>query len=381
MNSTSKIYFPNLNGLRFIAAFLVIIHHLEQFLSIFGKNNSWNNPTIQIIGKLGVTLFFVLSGFLITYLLLVEDRSVGTINIKDFYIRRILRIWPLYYTVVLAAFFILPNISVIAIPNLMNDINEHFGFYFLLFLFFLPNLALQGYGAVLPYASQSWSVGVEEQFYLIWPLLMKFVKNKMKLLLGVIFVYFFIQQVGFRFVKHFIGWNREMDILYYFFYSFQIYSMAVGGIFAYLAFKKQQNDTINKYILNNYTFIIVFVATVILIGRAYPFTLLGYSLLFGILIYNFACNKNLKNILEWKPLSYLGKISYGLYMYHPLAIVISIVIFDKVNLLQYHILLLIASTLLSVFIAGISYRFMERYFIIRKKKFSKIISGDNAYLT
>ena len=69
-----KIYFPNLNGLRFIAAFLVIIHHIEQIKSLSKIENYWETiPFIGIIGKLGVVLFFVLSGFLITYLLLAEE--------------------------------------------------------------------------------------------------------------------------------------------------------------------------------------------------------------------------------------------------------------------------------------------------------------------
>ncbi|WP_164891118.1 acyltransferase family protein, partial [Botryobacter ruber] len=68
----NKIYFPNLNGLRFIAAFVVIIHHMEQIKSLLGLQNYWSNPFISVVGKLGVVLFFVLSGFLITYLLLVE---------------------------------------------------------------------------------------------------------------------------------------------------------------------------------------------------------------------------------------------------------------------------------------------------------------------
>ena len=90
-----KIYFPNLNGLRFIAAFMVIVHHVEQFKSLFGLENVFHeSPFISIVGKLGVVLFFVLSGFLITYLLLVEEEVTGTISIKSFYIRRFLRIWP-----------------------------------------------------------------------------------------------------------------------------------------------------------------------------------------------------------------------------------------------------------------------------------------------
>ncbi|MFV0470789.1 MAG: acyltransferase family protein [Paludibacteraceae bacterium] len=70
MKGIGKVYFLNLNGLRFIAAFMVIIHHLDQLLFNFQRPNQWNNPTIQSIDHLGVTLFFVLSGFLITYLLL-----------------------------------------------------------------------------------------------------------------------------------------------------------------------------------------------------------------------------------------------------------------------------------------------------------------------
>ncbi|GHT66178.1 hypothetical protein AGMMS50239_27220 [Bacteroidia bacterium] len=93
MIEQDKIYFPNLNGLRFIAALMVIVCHLEQFLFIFGYANHWSS--VSILGTLGVQLFFVLSGFLITYLLLSEENKTKTISIKDFYIRRILRIWPL----------------------------------------------------------------------------------------------------------------------------------------------------------------------------------------------------------------------------------------------------------------------------------------------
>ena len=104
-----SIYFPNLNSIRFIAALLVIIHHIEQFKSVFNiYPNQMNNPVIGSFGPLGVRLFFVLSGFLITYLLFAEKEVSGTISITKFYIRRALRIWPLYYLIVLLAFFIVP---------------------------------------------------------------------------------------------------------------------------------------------------------------------------------------------------------------------------------------------------------------------------------
>ncbi|MBL0102606.1 MAG: acyltransferase [Bacteroidetes bacterium] len=96
---TNKIHFPGLNGLRFIAAFLVLVHHNERIKLRLGLENFWESQFIIVVGKLGVILFFVLSGFLITYLLLKEEKKTGSIHVKQFYIRRILRIWPLYFLI------------------------------------------------------------------------------------------------------------------------------------------------------------------------------------------------------------------------------------------------------------------------------------------
>lgn len=164
MLSQEKIYFPNLNGLRFIAAFMVIIHHLEQMKFILGMNNYWDNGFIAVVGKLGVVLFFVLSGFLITYLLLAEEKFHGDISVKQFYVRRILRIWPLYFFVILLAFFVLPEIKFLSFGY---DYSNNFFIKFVLFVMMLPNLAL-AMGAAVPFVSQAWSVGTEEQFYLVW---------------------------------------------------------------------------------------------------------------------------------------------------------------------------------------------------------------------
>ena len=90
-----RVYFPNLNALRFAAALMVIVYHLERLKMRYGLPNRAVKSVIETLGPLGVVLFFVLSGFLITYLLLVEVRGTGTVNVRDFYLRRILRIWPL----------------------------------------------------------------------------------------------------------------------------------------------------------------------------------------------------------------------------------------------------------------------------------------------
>ena len=94
--------------MRFFAALAVVITHVELLKGQYGKPNLWqSNKLIFELGALGVVFFFVLSGFLITYLLLEEKTTTNTINIKKFYLRRILRIWPLYIRIFVAGFFII----------------------------------------------------------------------------------------------------------------------------------------------------------------------------------------------------------------------------------------------------------------------------------
>ena len=111
MNTNQPSYFPHLDALRAIAALFVIFEHLSYWFLYpptpfydalktvfsFGGNG----------GRLGVIFFFVLSGFLITYLLLRDEASNGRINVGHFYMRRILRIWPLYFLIVILALLVL----------------------------------------------------------------------------------------------------------------------------------------------------------------------------------------------------------------------------------------------------------------------------------
>ena len=105
-----KVFFPNLNGLRAIGALAVVFGHLELskkelgFLHLLNAFDYFKYTS----GHLGVMLFFTLSGFLITYLLFVEKANFNTINIKEFYVRRALRIWPIYYLMVFFVLFLFP---------------------------------------------------------------------------------------------------------------------------------------------------------------------------------------------------------------------------------------------------------------------------------
>ncbi|HZG00492.1 MAG TPA: acyltransferase, partial [Chitinophagales bacterium] len=157
MSTSSKnFYIPGLDPLRAVAAVSVAVTHIEQIKTTNGLPNASDLPFfVHTGGHIGVVLFFVLSGFLITLLLLRELESTGRISYKDFYARRILRIWPLYYFILIAT-AVLWSYQ----PSWLTA---------LLCFTILPNVAHVADIGWVP-SPPVWSIGVEEQFYLVWPL-------------------------------------------------------------------------------------------------------------------------------------------------------------------------------------------------------------------
>jgi peptidoglycan/LPS O-acetylase OafA/YrhL len=135
-----SLYLKNLNALRAIAAYMVVIHHLEQFKTRFNIPNIWNNNIIRELGGNAVSIFFVLSGFLISYLLLQEKKKKETIALKKFYFRRILRIWPLFF--ILLALGLITNCFFGDIQLLKEN--------FIYFLLFIPNF-LAAQSIIIPF--------------------------------------------------------------------------------------------------------------------------------------------------------------------------------------------------------------------------------------
>lgn len=372
-----KIYFPNLNGLRFIAASMVILHHVGQFQSVFGGAEQWTIIAYLKdnfwIGKLGVILFFVLSGFLITYLLMAEEKVFKTINIPKFYMRRVLRIWPLYFLIVILAFFVFPNIDFFSWPNLGKEvIQTNLALKLFLYVVFMPNMALSLLG-IVPYVSHTWSIGTEEQFYLVWPVLLKHIK---KYRIGLMFMII----LGYIFIAKFLssslaGAIPYQNVISLFWSSFNIDCMAIGGIYALLLFNNHKSL---KLLRNLYLFYVVLVLLILMIIKGIYIPHINYEIyavLFGIIILNFASNPDIKISLENKYFNYLGNISYGLYMYHPIGIIIALSICLNIhqtsNWLVYPLCILI-----TIIISGLSYRYFETYFLKFKHKFSNIISGN-----
>lgn len=369
-----KIYFPNLNGLRFIAAFLVIIHHIEQFKSISEIENYWETiPFIGIIGKLGVVLFFVLSGFLISYLLLAEESLFKKISIKKFFMRRILRIWPLYFFIIILAFFILPNIELFTLPGYSKDvIYSNLAWKLILYAIFFPNLVLSLLG-IVPYASHTWSIGAEEQFYLVWPIILSYIKKYRILLMACIIIFYLI--IKFFLKTSFGDCIPYSYVISAFWNTFPIDCMAIGGFYSVLLF---QRNKYLKYIIRNdlFYFSICLVISFLLKGVYIPYIHYEfYSVFFGLIIINFAVNNQIKISLENNIFNYLGNISYGLYMYHPMGIVlalyISVLLGAPTNWLIYPL-----SFVFTIIIASLSYKYFESFFLKFKIRFSNILSGN-----
>jgi len=380
----TKVYFPSLNGLRFLAAMLVVFSHVELLKEYHGYRNLASHPAIYELGRLGVTFFFVLSGFLITYLLLTEKKVTGTVSIKKFYLRRILRIWPLYFLLLLLAFFVLPRIGFFDLPRLSADLPVYFKYTFPLFLFFLPQLALSIFPPV-PYAEPLWSIGVEEQFYLLWPLLIKRFKNFLALSIGIVVAGFLIKQLAFIMasqsqdaatIKY---WNYFIN----FFYFTRIECMAIGSIGAWLVFKRQ--GAVLKLLYHRATQLAVYALTAysLITGANKPvFNYSAYSILFCLIILNLATNPHSLLKLENSLFIFLGNISYSIYMFHEIGIKLALNMLVKLSGTTFddrisNVELYAFSIIFTLIISTFSYLLYETKFLRLKSTFSTIISGND----
>ena len=165
----ARPYFRGFFGLRAIAALAVLFHHLEQWKAEFGLRNLWDQAWVKNLGPMGVDIFFCLSGFLITYLLLQSRNALGNPDWRSFYERRIRRIFPVYYLVCFLAFLLLPFFLGFLLPGedplagLLNSLRQQPVTVPLLFFFGFPNLALRLFPPV-PGAAHLWSIGMKNNF-------------------------------------------------------------------------------------------------------------------------------------------------------------------------------------------------------------------------
>jgi peptidoglycan/LPS O-acetylase OafA/YrhL len=158
-------YRPELDTLRFFAFLGVYILHIVDYPIEFLEQHHVPRAVAEVSlaiaqgGAYGVDVFFVLSAYLITELLLREKDTLGRLNVPAFYLRRVLRIWPLYFLAVLIAAYV----------PFFNPLGAFSGRYVTAFFLFLGNWSFFWFGWITSVAVPLWSVSIEEQFYLFWP--------------------------------------------------------------------------------------------------------------------------------------------------------------------------------------------------------------------
>jgi len=368
--------FNGLNSLRFFAAFLVLMHHSE---TIREKNGIENFDWLGLFknGGNAVTFFFVLSGFLITYLLLKETNTTGTISIKKFYIKRLLRIWPLYFLLFILGVIILPQLF--GLFNINYEMPYTFNQVWYYFVFFLPGLVTFYFGHHL--LEPLWSIGVEEVFYLVWAPIFKFFKGKiLKILLSIIFIKVVLMLLSIFVIKS--------DLFDYIVNTFSFEAMAIGGLGAYFIFNRRAPVS-NLFIYKKGIQIITYTALAIFLifninvdnviwnsifkTPIFSQILLDFMFLYLIIGVSLIENSVIKLRSRW--LSFLGEISYGIYMYH-MVIIYAIVLFLKKYLVTLDIItgslvyyfILTTSVILTAYISKIVF---ENYFLRLKAKMQK----------
>ena len=383
-----RIFFPGLNQLRMLAAFSVVFHHIEQIKHLYGLSSMWSLFPVCAMGKEGVRLFFVLSGFLITYLLIAESRKHSRISISKFYLRRVLRIWPLYYLIVALAFFVLPNIlhapsfALVQLRALASETHQNFWQKLGLYVCFLPNYCLN-YFAPVPGAAQCWSLGVEEQFYLFWPILFAVFRPR-GLLIGIALVIglkyfgaFEIERIlGISLVQKNSLLLQQLAAIRDTIYTFDIESLGSGAAAAWMLARSPSGLT--RFASHPYWL----GATLIIIGvcfvQDFPFRGQLSTVGFSLLVLRFAVLKMPLGKLE-RPIDHLGRVSYGIYMYHPFVMTAAVQLIAQIAISHFligNVLIYSCTLVATALVATLSYKYVEQPFLRLKDTFCVVKSGS-----
>lgn len=358
---SKTIHFKGLNGIRAIAAVGVMLAHILGDLGQFGLEKL---PNSLNIASLGVTMFFTLSGFLITYLLLKEKGASenNQINITNFYVRRVLRIWPLYFLYVFLCLFTYWYFSI--------DFESKMLFFYFFLLANVPLIIEQ----TLPFIGHLWSVAVEEQFYLFWPWFSKI--NTKKILSYTIFLT--ISLILLKDISYILNSKFAIKLPLITITTTRFYCMLIGCIAAILFVQKSIwiERLTNKYIAIG-AWLILFLA--IINKFQISSALIDHeiiSIVTVIVILTQITEKNKIVNLDNKVLDFFGKISYGIYVYHPILIFLSIQFLGKFQndiFINYLIVLSLIFTL-TICLSYVSFYFFENRFIKMKDKFSSVKS-------
>jgi peptidoglycan/LPS O-acetylase OafA/YrhL len=366
-------HIQELDGLRAIAILLVCIAHFYQVdeATLYIDNKLFGIITFKVsqLGLMGVELFFILSGYLITRILLNTKNSPN--YFRSFYMRRILRIFPLYYFVLFVSFFILPYFISIDI-GAQRIIDSQWKLWT-----YMSNVSFIGPVkwdiSSFPNFGHFWSLAVEEHFYIVWPFIIYYFRNEKAITIMWLIFSFSILSWILGFSVSIFNWTTLKYAS----------ALALGGILAY--FEYQNIERLEK-LYTRVEKIIIFLLLLFLISAFIPrsFGALGSIVEYIISLLLFSSlvlmaifgNQQIKIFFDHKILFFIGKISYGIYIYHGLLRpYFKEFIYDPMYVvvgggILTSIIYTVLMTMISIFIAFISWEFFERHFLKLKKHFN-----------
>ncbi|MDK7374505.1 MULTISPECIES: acyltransferase [Weeksella] len=300
-------YFHTFDALRFLAFFIVFLQHLplkeNSILSFFSKS-----------GGIGVQIFFILSGFLITYILIETKKKNQKINIKNFLIRRGLRIWPLYFAMVFFAFFTPFILQFLSLEFSGEGYEPNWIFPFL----FLENYEMM-WKNDFPNASPlrvMWSLCIEEHFYIIWAVVFYFISfKKLPLFLGLSLIFSLVCRIIYHQIE-LTSLDLNTNLIYF----------SSGGILAYFTSFHfyRVNSLQNIPVFIKWLFAVIIVFLFFYVPHIHIDRVILEPLIIcfvTILLLSFTLpEKNSLKISNQNIFSRLGKYTYAMYLFHTIWI-------------------------------------------------------------
>jgi len=350
-------YIPQLDGLRGTAVILVLIGHAASFVE--------GLPYAGMVEyvRFTVDVFFVLSGFLITGILL--DSKGSAHYFRNFYARRSLRVWPLYYLVLFLVFVVAPLFRPAMRPTVASIWPA--------FIFYVQNIL---YHYVYPFGlGATWALAVEEQFYLTWPVLVFLLKRQT---LSIVSVCLIVVSTSVRITSYFHGAPHTFPHM---FTLARLDSIAFGCLAA--LWLRSPTCTLARWRVRSYQFLGFglggTVLARILMHRnssivSYTFLAMAFTGLLGISLISDPRSSLLGRSLSWNWLRHIGKISYGLYLWHLPLFILWVRFLGSLRFLQSYpvariLLSFVGQLLLATAAASISWRFFEEPILYFKKMF------------
>ena len=366
-NHSATYYYPQLDGLRgiaFLCVFFLHAYHPHFSNNFFGNYLQFLYSCLA----LSIDTFFVYSSFLLTLLGIREYEKNGNFSFVNFFLRRTFRIWPLYYFLMLICFVITPLIAKQSGISVSLPPANYY-------LFFISNYYLQGHIFMLQFL---WTLSVEEQFYLVWGIVLMKFQNSFKIVIAL----FILISIGFTIystLNHLPNFNNTLSYLFDF---------SAGALAAIALHKKNRVVVFFQKItkIQSYIFIIIIPLMI-----SFTFFLIDkeargiYQLLFQdvyryffvvyialLIIEQLVNEKTILKLGRSKVLVYTGKICYGMYCFHGLVLTFGFYILKKLPFLKYSLVnafILLAATYL---VASISYQYIEKPFLKVKDKLRRI---------